>query len=183
MNMAAAKSHDNIKGYSPLPDDERTAHYKSVAHFLDWAAKHQPQKYYSWGFVTRVVMGLASTPRENSQSTQLIRKTASRARKYLIESYGRELENLSGIGVRATTGSLDVLKGRLIERKKTFDRAAAGLQQTAALVNTSEIPNTAENKPLKAWFETTVSPNLKRLNDVQKALALPPAFDEKRRKK
>lgn len=173
----------DVRGYAPLPDDERTAHYKSVAHFLDWAAKHQPQKYYSWSLVTRVVMGLASTPRENSQSTTLIRKTASRARRHLIEKYGRELENLSGIGVRATTGSLDVLKGRLIDRKKIFDRAAVGLQQTAGLVNTSEIPNNAETRPLKHWFDTTVAPNLKRLNDVQKALALPPALEDKKKKK
>lgn len=179
----SSKMPYDIKGYIPLPEEKRTAHYKSVAHFLDWAAKHQPQKYYSWGFVTRVVLSLGVTPKDNSQSTTLIKRTASRTRKCLMEIYGRELENLPSIGVRATTGSLDVLKGRLIERKKTFDRAAAGLQQTASLVNTAEIPNTAENKPLKAWFETTVAPNLKRLNDVQKALALPPAFADSRKKK
>lgn len=179
----ATKSPHDVRGYALLPPAQRTAHYKNVAHFLDWAAKHQPQKYYSWSFVTRIVMQLAATPRDNSQSTMLIRKTSSRVRKCLIEVYGRELENLSGIGVRATTGSLDVLKGRLIERKKTFDRAAAGLQQTAGLVNTSDIPNTAENKPLKHWFDTTVAPNLKRLDDVQRALALPAAFDTAKKKK
>lgn len=172
--------HD-VSGYTPLPKNERTAHYKSVAHFLDWAAKHKPQTYFPWGMITAVVLEMASTPRDNSQSTQLIKKTASKVRKHLIEAYGRELENLTGIGARATVGSLDVLKGRLVERKKKFDQAAAGLQMTASLINTSEIPNNAETKPLKAWFDSVVSPNLKRLDDVQKALALPPALSEKKK--
>ena len=183
MTTTTANVDKIIKGYTPMPQDERTSHYRMIAHFLDWAAKTHPLRYFSWSLITRVVMELSSTPRDNSQSVKLIKGCASRTRKCLIERYGREMENLAGIGVRATTGSLDVLKGRLVERKKIFDRAAAGLQQTAALVDTAHSPNNAETTPLKQWFDTIVSPSLKRLSDVQKALALPPSLEERKGKK
>ncbi len=180
--MMAASIGKDIRGYVPLPPSERTALYKSAAHFLDWAAKTQPHRYFTWSMITRVVMDLSTVPRENSQTVTLIKRAASRIRKHLIQQYNREMENLSGIGVRATTGSLDVLKGRLVERKKTFDRAAAGLAQTAGLVNTAQIPKNAETKPLIQWFDTVVQPNMKRLNEVCKALALPPALEDKKKK-
>lgn len=166
----------NLSSYKLPPEEERTAPFRVVAHFLDWAAKHHPNQFVSWGTVTRIATGRSSTPRESSQDVKSIRRSASRVRRLLITDYNREMENLPGVGVRATTGSLDVIKTRVTVRQRQFETAAAGLQATAGLVDLASIPNTSETKPVKEWFENKMQPQLKKLEVLQRALALPEAL-------
>ena len=182
MSKAPGNPYD-LSPYAPLAKKTERAHHNTVPHFMTGAAHTRTITTFRGRIVSMVAMEPPTPPRDTSQSTQLIKRTSSRVRKCLIETYSRELDNLSGVGVRATVGSFDVLKGRLVDRKRTFDRASAGLQMTAALIDTDDIPNNAETKPIKQWFDTVVVPNLKRLSDVQKALALPSGLGETTKKK
>lgn len=173
MNIATVP---NYKNYKLPPEEERTAAYRIVAHYLDWAAKHHPGAFTPWSVVLRVIQQRGSTPRESNQEVQLLRKRATAVRRTLIAEYQREMENLPGIGVRATADSLDVIKSRVVAQQARLSSAARSFQATANLVDLSEIPNNAETRPVKEWFSQAVVPSLDRLDKLQKQLALPPAL-------
>lgn len=181
-NSSLSTIPDYEKYSLPANSEERNAPFRFAAHYLDWAAKNYPARFTPWNIVARIVTGRTSTPRETSADVAIVKKTASRVRRHLIQHYSRELENVNGVGVRATTGSLDVIKSRMPQRQRQFESAAAGMQATAALVNLSDIPNNAETRPLKEWFAASVQPNLRKLEAVQKALALPAALKTEEKK-
>lgn len=170
--VTRALDRKSIKAYSPNIKDTLV---RRGAHFLDWAAKHFPRQFIPYNLAYAAVMGIDRMPILSSREVETFRGTTARIRKVLIGEYGRELVTMPGTGFRATVDSTDVLKQQVPRRVGAFIRAKESLKATAGLVNTTEVPDTEELKPLKRWFSRSLGDALKVLNsaEFEAKLALP----------
>ena len=152
---------------------------RRIAHLLDWAAVKLPGKWIPVHYVVRFMMGYDHTPRMANEEVQRVRKMCStNVRRILEREYSRELLHQTGVGVRATVDSADVLKHKLPQRAARFNNARAALENTAARVDVKDLPNTKEMAPWKAWFEKSVMPVVKTLKAQGVETKLLPPGDE-----
>ena len=162
--------------HPPGKPDKQLPISHRVAFLLDWAAKRDPEALVPYNIVLKTIQGLVTTPRMSSPDVERMRQQIPRARPILQGTYHRDLVNVSGVGVRATTGDLDVVKRVLPGTVRKVNRAHESLRRTAALVDVAKLPATGPDRGHREWMIRTVSPALKALkSDERIANLLPPA--------
>lgn len=125
---------------------------KRAAHLLDWAAKHIPTKYVPFNLLYKHAMGQKETPQNGNKDVMSLRKNAGTIRSFLERDYNRELLVQSGMGMRATVDSEDVVKNRLPQRTSRFLAAKAALTKTVERVELKELPRrSAEDRAWADW--------------------------------
>jgi hypothetical protein len=153
---------------------------KRTAFVLDWAAKRGPGVLIPANVLYKYVMGFSHTPRLKTEDVERFRaNTISAARPVLQGQYKRDLKIVTGVGCRATTDSLDVVKATLPANVRRVNSAHAGLERAAKLVDPRALPEAGPDKGWTEWFGRAVSPALKALAaDERIAKLLPPAPDK-----
>lgn len=162
--------------YSPDPKlrlPERTAH------FLDWAAKAYPKSYAPYNYVLKAIMGYDKTPRLDTEEVLRVRGNISRVRAILQEKYGRDLDTVAQVGVRATVDDADTLTVALPKKVRRLDAARQSVSKTAALIDPARLPTTADLAPWKRWLTTDVRTVLKTIEAPEFARRmLPPGSND-----
>lgn len=146
-----------------------------TAAFLDFAAKKLPGTPIAWTFVTKCVIGGGRMPTPDSKNVIDMMRRASNVRTILQRDYGRGLENVSGLGVRATTDADDYANTQLRRDASRYDRAGKKLVSSIANVD----PKTMKNKDLRAWVEKDLRLALSSHNERLSQLLLPPGAEGK----
>jgi len=132
--------------------DEKLSLTARAAHLLDWAAKHVPTKYVPFNLLYKHSMGQAQTPQNGNKDVLALRRRSQTIRQALEREYNRELLVQSGMGMRATVDSEDVVKNKLPQRTSRFLAAKAALTKTVERVDIKELPRrTAEDKAWSDW--------------------------------
>ena len=104
-----ARTHDDnvmaaLDQWEPAEDSGLVAR---AASFLHFAAKKRAGVPISWSLVTKRVLSLPRMPNPDSQVVLDMMRRASAIRVMLGRDYSRGLENISGLGVRATADDDD----------------------------------------------------------------------------
>jgi hypothetical protein len=152
-----------------------------AAQALDWAAEQFPEQWVAYNILLRAIRGFSHTPKLASRDVENLRHKMSRVREILRRVYSRDLISEPGVGVRATSASLDVLKTAMVQRARRLASASTNYAATAALVEASEIPATEANRPWLQWWKSSVKQTLAVITDdgyLRKLLA--PVEEEKK---
>lgn len=164
---------------------EKDANYQDMslahraAHCLDWAAQHYQKQYIPYNVLLKGIQGYSRLPLLNSDEVMTLKRAMSRVRNILGDIYGRELDSQPGIGVRATTDDADALTIALPKKMSRFRSAKNALQQTVNRIDPTQIPDTAEMRPWKQWFNRSVKDVLKTIGTSEfESKLLPPASDD-----
>lgn len=149
-----------------------------AAAFLDFAARKKPGTPIAWSLVTKRVLGGGRMPNPDSKIVIDMMRRSSMIRGVLERDYKRGLENVSGLGVRATVDSDDYAQTQLSKRARRHESSYKKLIEGRALVNTKEM----KNKELRSWVEG-LAPVLSSHTERLSKLLLPPGDDKKDDKK
>lgn len=159
-----------------IPDMEQGISSRAAS-LLDFAAKKLPGQPVPWTIVTKRVLGGARMPSPDSKNVIDMRHLASSIRVVLERNFHRGLENVAGLGVRATIDSDDYAQTQLVRRAKRHESSYRRLVEGRQLVDTK----TMKNKGLKNWVEG-LSPLFSAHTDRLSKLLLPPAEQDKKKK-
>lgn len=140
-----------------------------AASFLDFAAERRPGAPVSWSLVTRRVLGGARMPNPDSQIVIDMMRRASSIRLALGKQFNRGLENISGLGVRATADDDDFVATQIKRKAKRARGAYDSLAQDVARVDRKAM----KNKELRGWLDG-LAPALASHNDRLSKLLLAP---------
>lgn len=150
---------------------------KRIAHLLNWAADKDPEAIIPYNIVCRFIMGFDFTPKMGNQKVNEIRRSLSRARPILQDKYKRDLKNVSGVGVRATSrahGGIDVVKSTTGAAVKRVNSATQSLARNAKLVDPEKLPTQGPDKVYSDWYKKQVSPAIRMLASDERILKLLP---------
>jgi len=150
-----------------------------AAHALDWAAQASPKQFVAYNVLLKAITGQATMPRLKSDDVELLRSRMSRVRKILREKYGRGLTMNPGVGTRATIDSVDQLTTDVSAAAKRAASAGRGLVAAASLVDITEVPATAENRPWLQWWKGSLRQQVAMISSPEYLRKLlPPKDDE-----
>lgn len=153
MTAKTKKPYDFSK-YQPLKvkDDQTPPLAQQVAHFLDWAAVAYPYQYFGHNVILKAVRKLSYMPKIESKDSEQVRSVMTRAKKILLDKYGRGFDSARGIGCRACVDSEDTIRHDLKDKAKrrvSIDKAIEAVGTKA--VRASDLPNTPEGRQLAAF--------------------------------
>lgn len=155
----------DVRNY-PFTDEIREMTVPNrVAHYLDWAAKTFPKTYTPYNLLYKAIMGQKTTPQLRNKEVEQLRQRLQSVKKILQDKYGRELDTQQGIGVRATVDAADTLTVSLPKRMRRLQSAKNAVVRTTDLIDPSRIPNTAEYRPWREWFNRDVRDVCRLLDD------------------
>jgi hypothetical protein len=138
MTVIASELNSNIlspRDVAGYKSDPKQPLFKRLAEFLQWAAVKHPKKISPWNVATKAVMGYDRTPSMTFKEVAHLRSTSSRARLFLMDKYQRDVVCIVGVGVRASAGDEDTYKTGMVKRARVLDRAALGVERTAAIID------------------------------------------------
>jgi len=159
----------------PGQPDRQMSLPRRIAFVLDWAAKKGPNIIVPYNVVLREIMGFTHTPRLSNKEVADLRKKLPVARPILQTEYKRDLYNVSGIGVRATTGDLDVVKATTPRAVARVHSAHEALRKNATLVRVDRLPESGPDRGWREWYAKAVTPAVKLLtSDPRFDKLLPP---------
>lgn len=168
-------SHDVMSVLSQWEPDRDKGVVGNVASLLDFAARKIPGSPISWSVVTKCILG-GKMPHPDSKTVQDMRRRSSAARVVLGRDYKRGLENVHGLGVRATTDSDDYANTQLRRDANKLEGARTRFVTSHARVD----PKTMKNKELRIWVEESIPKVLvSSYNDRMAKFLLPPGEDNK----
>lgn len=168
--LMAHKHDDNItKALADWTPDMDVGIAARAASFLDHAARKRPGHPISWSLVTLKVMGGTRMPNPDNEIVRVMMRRAGMIRDALGKLYGRGLENISGLGVRATSDADDFVATQI---KRKAKRARAATESLAADVAKIDV-RAMKNKQLRGWMED-LTPALASHNARLSKLLLPP---------
>lgn len=168
-----ASKHDMMAVLDQWHPDLNQGIAARAASFLDFAAKKKPGTPISWAFVTKKVLGGSRMHNPDSKIVVDMMRRSSAIRIMLERDYKRGLENVSGLGVRATVDSDDYAQTQLSKRAKRHEASYQKLVDGRQLVDTK----TMKNKKLRSWVEN-LAPVFSSHNERLNKLLLPPAEPE-----
>lgn len=146
-----SKTKKDFEDYVPMQEAPRT---QQVAHFLDWAARKYPKRYFPHTEVTRATKGYAHTPRESDKEVEAVRSVMCGVKKVLLQQYGRGFHSVRNVGVRACVDAEDAtrfdLKGK-VEKRVSLDRSIQLVSEKA--IETGRFSTTPEGKQLAAFHK------------------------------
>jgi hypothetical protein len=172
------KKHDLMTVLDQWVPDMDLGIVARAASFLDFAARKKPGSPVAWTLVTKRVLGGSRMPNPDTKIVIDMMKRASAIRGVLERDYKRGLENVSGLGVRATVDSDDYAQTQLVRQAKRHESSYRRLTQGRSLVD----PKTMKNKRLRTWVEG-LAPVFSSHNERLSKLLLPPAEADKTDKK
>lgn len=155
--------------------DEKMTTAQRIAHLLNWAADHGPGVLIPYNIILKYIMGFEHTPRMGNEEVETLRRKLSSVRPHLQKTYSRDLKNVTGVGARATTDSLDLVKQSMPANVRRVNSSHAALKRNAELVDVAKLPASGPDKSWRDWYIKTVPPALKALqSDERIAKLLPP---------
>lgn len=160
-----------LEEWEPSPDDTGLA--SRGASLLNYAAERKPGAPIPWSMMTKKILGISRMPGADTKVVIDMRKRASQIRIVLERDYKRGLDNIAGLGVRATFSDDDFANTTLTRAAKQHERSGRKLIEKRALVD----PKKMKNKKLKTWVEN-LSPVLTSHNDRLLKLLLPPGEEK-----
>jgi hypothetical protein len=142
-----------------------------TAHFLDFCAKEGPYIPFGYNLVVQAVDGLSRTPNQSSDQVRLMADSMTAVRRKLMSDYGRGLDTVKGLGVRATVDDDDLANTQLRRNVGRLVGSKRSLEQTRALIDTAKM----KNQSLKSWVSGGVTRMLNEMNAENRlAKLLPP---------
>ena len=170
--------HDLMTVLDQWEPDMDTGIAARAASLLDFAARKRPGTPIAWPLLTKRVLGGARMPNADTKIVTDMMKRSSMIRIVLERDYKRGLENISGLGVRATTDSDDYAATQLTKRAQRHESSYRRLVEGRALVNPKEM----KNRELRTWVEG-LGPLFSSHSERMSKLLLPPAPDDKKKGK
>ncbi len=157
--MSRKKNPFDFTKYVPMvvKGDQTPPLSHQVAHFLDWAAKTYPYDYFGYNVILKAIRKLATMPKVDSKETELVKSVMSRAKKILLDTYGRGFDSARGLGCRACVDSEDTVKHDMkgkVKRRVAIDKAIEAVGTKA--VRSGEFSSTTEGKQLAAFHRETM---------------------------
>jgi hypothetical protein len=113
---------------------------RRVAHFLDWAAVNMPKRYFQYNLICKQINELNKTPPQGDKQVDLVRRSMTSAKRILLKRYGRGIDFMRGVGVRATTDSVDILNRPLVSCVAKEHRAHQRTEDLIAMVDETKLP-------------------------------------------
>lgn len=152
-----------------------------MAKLLAAASHEKPGVFIAPNIAVREVMGYDHTPRIHSDEVDKMRTRYSAIRKILREKFKKDLLIETGVGVRATTGSSDLLVRSLTKSVKKLTTAKNEVVQVDGLIDMKDVPHTPELAPYRAMYTQQIKPLLKSLisPDFVASLKLPETAGKK----
>lgn len=171
------KRHGNgIRNLEAFPLDTGMSMPRRVAAFLDWWAEVHPYDFVGYHEITKAVMGYKKLPRLDTKEVESMKSVVGRAGGLLHEGYKRALVRKRGLGARASVDSADTIRHKAIERSRKVERGIVALAKLDEIIDLKSIPDTAENRPLKQWYQRDVRGIIKQLSTPEfLTKMLPPA--------
>lgn len=177
--MATRKTGKDNRNIDAFPLDTGLKKPQRIAAFLDWWANHHPYDFVAYNEITKAVEGYKKLPRMDTDEVEHMRELVGRSGKVLQEKYKRVLVRQRGIGARATVDSMDAIRNRAVDRARNVERGIVALAKLDDIIDVKSIPDTAENKPLKQWYQRDVKGILKQVASPEfLAKMLPPKQDD-----
>jgi len=140
-----------------------------TADLLNFAAQKKPGRTVAWTQVTKCILG-GKMPSADSKSVKDMMGRSSAIRQVLMRDFGRGLDNIPGLGVRATVDSDDLANTQLRRQVKQHEASRQRVIATRTLIKPAEM----KDKKLKAWVEQGVGGLLSAHSDRIAKLLLPP---------
>ncbi len=176
--MASRRRNSGAITISGYQHDAKMSTPHRAAHYLDWAAQHYPKQYTPYNVLLKAIQGFSRMPQLKSAEVEQLRGCMQRVKYVLLTRYGREMDAQPGIGVRATVDSADALTVALPKKMRRLRSAKNAVIQTTDLIDPSTLPNTAEMKPWKEWFNRSVKDVRKMLSSAEfEQKLLPPSSE------
>lgn len=165
--------HRNIEAF---PLDTGLTKPQRAAAFLDWWAHKHPYDFAAYNEILKAIEGYAKLPRMDTEEVEAVRGVVGRAANILHEKYRRGLVRQRGLGARATVDSADTIRHKAVDKSKRIERDIVALAKIDEIIDLKSIPDTAENRPLKQWYQRDVKGILKQIASPEYlAKMLPPA--------
>jgi hypothetical protein len=140
-----------------------------AADLLNFAAEKKPGGVVPWTHVTKRVMG-GKMPSADSKLVKDMMGRSGGIRMVLMRDYSRGMENITGLGVRATIDSDDLANTQLRRQVKQHEASRQRVLATRALIKVPEM----KNKELRRWVESGVGAFISSHSDRIAKLLLPP---------
>lgn len=152
------------------------------AKFLHGLSVEKPGLFVTPNILVREVMGYGHTPRMNSDEVEKMRTRYTAIRKILRKEFQQELLIEAGVGIRATTGSADVLVRALPKAVRKLTTAKNAVVEVDSLINMKDVPNTPELAPYRAMHHNQIKPLVRQLlsEEFQAQLKLPADLSSKK---
>lgn len=184
--MASKKrTKSGIRNVADFPLDTGMSKPYRIAAFLEWWAVRHPHDFAAYNEVLKAIEGYRHMPRIDSEEVAALRTRIHSVERIMNEKYKRSLVRHRGLGVRATVDDVDMIRNKQVDRVKKVERSITAVVRLDGLIDTSKIPNTPENKPLKEWYSRDVKGIIKQIGDPRYLeKMLPPATksDEEKKK-
>lgn len=169
----------NDRDVSKFPLDTELTKPQRVAAFLDWWVRQHPFDFAGYHEITKAVNGYKHLPRLDTEEVVSMQGVVGRSAKILHHQYRRSLVRQRGLGARATVDSADAIRNKAVDRARKVERDIVALATLDEIIDLKSIPDTAENRPLKQWYQRDVKGILKQVSapDFLQRL-LPPKQDD-----
>jgi len=175
--------NETTKRRSTAPDYKKPADLnlaEAIAHYLDWAARHDPYAFKNLVDIAYSAMGLRTRPRADSDDVEFCKKKLkSTARNILLKKYGRRIISKVGLGMRATVDDLDMTKGPAATQAARIASASKKFSEIIESIDQDAIPDTAEAKPYKEWLPRAQQQANRLIAPSFRAALLPPGNPDK----
>lgn len=173
--MAVRKSKTGTRDVGSFPLDTALSKPARIAAFLDWWAQRHPYNFAAYNEILKAVEGYSRLPRMDTEEVEAIRACTGRAEKLLHGKYKRALIRHRGLGARASVDDADVIRHKQSDRAKKVERSIVALARQDEIIDTRRVPDTAENRALKQWYQRDVKSILRQVASPEfLAKMLPP---------
>jgi hypothetical protein len=146
---------------------------RRAAQVLNWAAKSLPGRPVSYQLLTKIVLALPRTPKEESADVISIMRKTSKIRDVLMNDYQRGLVSHPGHGIRATMDTEDLARTQYEKNARRVVSAVTSLDKTRSIINPSDIHDQALRSRVNNIGKAA---KILVSNDVLDKLRLPEAF-------
>lgn len=178
----ASKKRNGVRNLDAFKCDMELRMPHRVASLLDFWATAHPYDPLGYNEITKAVNGYRHMPRTDTEEVASMREIVGRASKILQSQYRRALVRHPSLGARATVDSMDTLRHAAVKRVKTVERAIGALNTVDEIIDLKSIPDTAENRSLKHWYQRDARGIIKQLASPEfLAKMLPPAPPEEKK--
>lgn len=159
----------DLKGYQLKQEQSLT---RRAAHFLDWLARKHPGEYVQYNVLYKCILGIARTPRLDSEDVERMRRSLGRAKSILRREYNRGMVRRRSVGVRATFSDEDRATNELPAQVNRMRSAKQAVQSTVDAID----PRKITDAKIRSWLKRDIGGVLRAMNQADfDVKALPPA--------
>lgn len=150
------------------------------ADFLNWLCLKRPGVFAAPNIAVKAIMGYGHTPRLKSDEVDKLRTKYGTIRKVLRAKYNRDLIVESGVGIRASVDSADILVVNIPKAVTRLTSARNAVITTDSLIDMKTVPQTPALQPYRDMHNRQIKPLVKTLLSpaFEAQLALPAGKDD-----